>query len=326
MKSHLRLLKVFLLILFLNGCSGNDSVSVAEISLEDQTIQVTEQPGSDLLFTLNTLNAINPTYTITSQTPENAVMIDEDGNMIVQDPLAFDFERNSKVIVNVKVIDDGQEDTAEIIININDIPGPQGGLLAYYPFENSPNDLSLNGNNGMIIGDVQSSFNRFNKPNSSYAFTGGRIEVPAFGSNLTSYTISAWIKIENQPSGVTFKTIVSKQLSDASDRDFIFRVSDQNKIMFNTNFDSGSETIVENQWYHVLVINENGFITPFINGEVTDTYTDAAIWDNNNANIIIGGASVANQLETLHGNIDDVLIYNRVLTNEEIQALANNNY
>lgn len=328
MKTVQNLFTLICLALFLNSCSDDDSPTTQSpaIFLENQTIEVIEHPASSIVLTLNPINSIAPAYTIESQSPNNAVTIDSDGNVIIQDQMAFDFERNDQVIVSVRVTDGDSEDTAQITINITDIPGPEGGLLAYYPFEDTPNDLSSNNNDGTIVGNVATASNRFNKPNSSYAFSGGRIEVPAFETGLATYSISAWIRIENQPSNISFKTIMAKQSLDASDRDFIFRVSDLDKLMFNQNSDSGSETIMEDEWFHVLVIVDNGFSTLFVNGTVIDTFTDAAVWSNANNNIVIGGASVGNELETLHGRIDDILIYNRVLTEQEFQGLVNNNY
>jgi hypothetical protein len=75
------------------------------------------------------------------------------------------------------------------------------GLQAFYPLNGNANDLSGNGNNGVIVNAASSSVNRFSNPMSSYSFNGinSYIYVPNSSSlNFkNSFSVSTWVKAEN---------------------------------------------------------------------------------------------------------------------------------
>lgn len=76
---------------------------------------------------------------------------------------------------------------------------PQNGLMGDWPFDGNANDYSGNGNNGSVIGATPTT-DRFGNANHAYQFDGvsNRIVVPSSStvdmSNTTDFTIAMWIK------------------------------------------------------------------------------------------------------------------------------------
>ena len=74
------------------------------------------------------------------------------------------------------------------------------GLVAYYPFDGNANDVTGNGNNGIVGGAVLTT-DRFDQPSSAYHFnwTNYSIGIPAFfDAGQPTYTISFWFNIADK--------------------------------------------------------------------------------------------------------------------------------
>ena len=80
-------------------------------------------------------------------------------------------------------------------VNVNaQVPSyvPTNGLIGYWPFTGNANDLSGNGNNGVVSGATLTS-DRFGNANAAYNYTGNDNIIANFPSALTGdWTISAW--------------------------------------------------------------------------------------------------------------------------------------
>ena len=72
---------------------------------------------------------------------------------------------------------------------------PKDGLVAHYPFNGNANDMSGNGNHGIIYGATLTT-DRCEKPNSAYYFDGkSYIRVPyspSLNSHTNELTVSFW--------------------------------------------------------------------------------------------------------------------------------------
>ena len=95
---------------------------------------------------------------------------------------------------------------------------PQNGLLAYYPFDNNANDESTNTHNG-IVNEATLTTGRNGNSNSAYNFSEPESnidvgDVDFFSGTNTSFSISAWVKI-NEANSTTI-SIASKLSQDNS--------------------------------------------------------------------------------------------------------------
>lgn len=91
---------------------------------------------------------------------------------------------------------------AILVININgfsQVPPyvPTSGLVGWWPFSGNANDLSVNANNGTLVGGTILTTDRFGSLNSAYAFDGNGDYIDCGNApsvNITgSLTISAWL-------------------------------------------------------------------------------------------------------------------------------------
>ena len=83
-----------------------------------------------------------------------------------------------------------------------------------------------------------------------------------------------------------------------------------------------------NSWHHLVVIRDGTNYSVFLNGVFvsSDVTTTGAVMDysDNRNNVVIGAVadpSGTGKLEFFHGQIDDVRIYGRALTEIEVSAL-----
>ena len=75
---------------------------------------------------------------------------------------------------------------------------------------------------------------------------------------------------------------------------------------------------VVGQWYHLAVIRNGDTYTIFINGEPKGSATDTNVIPNPNAPLTIGQAE---GLGFMNGRLDEITIYNRALTNDEVSKI-----
>jgi len=135
-------------------------------------------------------------------------------------------------------------------------------------------------------------------------------------------TIEAWIKLDNLSSG--YGTIVGNWTSNAGQRNYILQTNND-KLEFyysdgGASYESiGSTTSITTEWTHVVALLEpNHVVRQYING-VEDAKTATFNWPINNhvQNFYIGKWGDSD--EFFRGALDEVKIYNRALSEDEIQ-------
>ncbi|MFC1857038.1 carboxypeptidase regulatory-like domain-containing protein [Thermodesulfobacteriota bacterium] len=224
---------------------------------------------------------------------------------------------------------DGLSDGFEVITNGSD-PNDAYGMVAYYPFNNNTIDESGNGNDGTVSG-ATICMDRFGNIDSAFNFDGenDHIEITNVEPfKLVSWTISGWIN------AVTFKkAVIVGKLEDSSDHGN-FGIGSGS----NGNIHSSFETCTSNDNY-VVASNPNqlgpwlfiattrdhasGESLLFINGKNVDSANYQKTPCANNTKLRIGGNydTWDNIDRHFPGMIDDIRIYNRVLTIQEIEEL-----
>lgn len=117
-------ISILFILLLLLSCSGNDETAEIVVSASNFEIIIDENPNAD--FSLGTVEASTNqgilAFSITKQSPYNAIAINsESGEVTVLDESLFDFETNPTITGIVKAINGDVSDTANIIINLNDV-------------------------------------------------------------------------------------------------------------------------------------------------------------------------------------------------------------
>jgi len=227
---------------------------------------------------------------------------------------------------------------AEIMIK-KDI-GLDYGLVAYYPFNGNANDESENTNHGTINGATLVP-DKYDNSNSAYSFLDeNKIIIPHNDSLNTDYSfsLSAWIKPERFRSNSSH-FIISKWWSSNSGGDFIFfvknindkallalTIADKNASLVDSVETPDNQLIALDKWTYVAATYNRGFIKLYINNELIvekeSNIKNTQLSEYSNDDIVIGNAWSNEWYNyVFDGVIDEVRIYNRVLSNQEINSL-----
>lgn len=227
---------------------------------------------------------------------------------------------------------------------------PTIGLVAYYPFNGNANDMSGNNYNGTPNNNIRLCEDRFGNQNSAYRFD-------SIGKNITtnyvgilganSRTISIWFKLLIDNYGPETWSMISygggdvwggNQYPYTQRSEFDCCIWPNNLVGLDIvdNSISYYPQIGLYQWHHFVITYTSSW------GSVSGCkiYLDSQLLDSVNsvtsfigltldtrpfANVCIGGDGIiSNQF---YGDLDDIRIYNRVLSQQEINLLyTENNY
>lgn len=206
------------------------------------------------------------------------------------------------------------------------------GLVAYYPFNGNANDASSNGYNGTVYGATLAP-DRFGQPNQAYHFDGSsRIFIA--NSDLVSgsaLTLAAWIKPDSLSSNwmnvISPGTQNSYELGVATNSaqaflDFRFGAG-------TISVNSAAGALQTNTWIHLAMVYDGTKITLFVNGvAVSSVPASSSLYQDPEAILNIGayqyyyaGTVYNDAFGGFVGSIDEVRIYNRALSNQEIGEL-----
>lgn len=203
------------------------------------------------------------------------------------------------------------------------------GLVAHYPFDGNADDASGNGNHGTVMGAVLTT-DALGRENSAYEFNGVNtyITVPnsaTLSSPDAELTIVAAIKPYGfSKVGSAFGPILMKSNSGANS--FQYRLGFGTSSFFVSvnnwsNTARASKIVPFNQW-HVLAATMSGDTARlYFDGRLIATMPIAGPIAFNNLPLEIG-RDVPGALEVFHGKIDDIRIYNRELTLEQVREAS----
>jgi hypothetical protein len=202
-------------------------------------------------------------------------------------------------------------------VNLND------GLVAFLPFNGNANDVSGNGNNGIINGATLTN-GRFGNPDAAYSFDGQNdyIKVPhAQILNLSSsISLSIWIQY-NEGVASTYEDIVMK-----GNNTYGFQFSSSGgQIMFHIRSGGwrnlNSQVVPEkNKWYHIVGTYDGTTQKIYINGELKAKATWSGKIETSSDPLYFGYV-VAGDNNWYNGILSDFRLYNRAISEEEITEL-----
>jgi hypothetical protein len=217
----------------------------------------------------------------------------------------------------------------------------KNGLVAYYPFDGNPNDNSGNGIHGLLRGGVSLMADRFGSTNNAYLFDGntGYIEFPG-GSKLNivnNGTISFWINPGN------FQRNYSALFSKFHDnggydirQDFYLR-NKYSAQFYNQHQYRGlwDFVVVPNIWSHIAIIKLGNTIQFYANGVMilSGSIAPTPVTRSQNVNLplVVGGQNAgasspaSSVINFFNGGLDDIAIFNRSLSHQEVQMLFQSN-
>ncbi len=230
---------------------------------------------------------------------------------------------------------------------------PMQGLVLYMPLDegtgDKTKDVSGNNNNGTLIGSPKWVDGKFGK---ALEFSGKEnknyVEIPDNPSinPQNEITCAAWIYYDNF---IGSGGIISKYIGAGNQRSYTIHTHHDNinalasDISADGTYNAGvtatsastdTGTLEPGTWQHIAMTYKAGkFIRLYINGVMKGEADASAVnklFDNNVPLIIgndfqIGGQHRAGQPREFTGKIDEVVIFNRALSDAEIQNVMNGN-
>ena len=197
----------------------------------------------------------------------------------------------------------------------------QRGLVGYWSFDGNANDATKYHNNG-ILHDVTQSEDRYGNANKAYRFSGaGYVEVPHSNVlNMTNaITMTAWIKPHSWW-GNQYISVVQK--GDKRNVNYQFQLKLPKYIFLCAGCMKVDQLGLElNKWQQVALTYESGkSLCYYRNGVQLGTFKFVRDLQPNNCSLLIG-CDPWIESEYFIGDMDDVRLFNRALSEKEIQEL-----
>ena len=215
---------------------------------------------------------------------------------------------------------------------------PTNGLVGWWPFNGNANDESGNGNNGSVNG-ASLTFDRFGNTSTAYSFDGInnniRVDIPnSYFKN--DFTISTWVLLEDFKN--TYPTFITEensyltlQFSNTLSPPVVnfyflnnYRISGQQ--VEDGHVHGGAITL--NTWINVAIVNSNKINKLYINGVYISSSTSQSTLQGlgfGNYLRFGNGDDLDLPIEGFNGKLDDIGIWNRALSQQEITQLYNQN-
>lgn len=214
------------------------------------------------------------------------------------------------------------------------------GLVAYYPMNGNGADLSGNGRE-CVVRQAVPSLDRFGAPNGCYRFNGtdAFLSAPASGLPAGNRTVSVWYKAEN--GAATGPTLLSYGgnggtgwvgnsffmtiFSDCASRGYSVGPHGSGQ-----GFNSTTPFPESNSWTHWVVAVEGGTLKFYVNGRQTAAQDVGfpSTWTAGSDLLVGACVSMAGRgpytdgcVSFFKGSLDDIRIYNRALSPQEVALL-----
>jgi hypothetical protein len=195
-------------------------------------------------------------------------------------------------------------------------------LLAYYRLDGDATDTSGNGNDGTLMGSPQSVPGKFDQAlefeGQDYVLVEGYIPI----SGAADRAVTAWIKMQTAGvQGIVAWGVVSRQ------NKWVLRLDDGRlRCEIEGSFVRGDTLLNDGEWHHtgVSFVNDGtpelGDVVLYVDG-VLEAHGQSTLEINTSTT---GNLEIGRNLKNdgfFQGSIDDVHIYDRALTEDEIQIV-----
>ncbi|WP_341226794.1 LamG domain-containing protein [uncultured Arcticibacterium sp.] len=217
---------------------------------------------------------------------------------------------------------------------------PQGSpLVGCYSFNNSYRD-SISQTDGVEIGSLSFTNDRFGQQNSSLRLNGNSaVSLNTERLLNTSYTFSCWFKMNELPTYNSLSTLISvggnwapDQILALNNNYYIYDTPNPVDPFFSSYFQTGVEPSIDRpeydirleRWYHYAGVRSTDSLKTYIDGQLISQIFSgkAATYGSNVAKV---GSRTGGANHYFKGDVDDVLFFNRALSNDEVSSLYNIN-
>lgn len=221
---------------------------------------------------------------------------------------------------------------------------PANGLIGWWPFNGNANDESGNANNGVVSGAATTT-DRFGSSNSAFRFDGLddfiRASVSALPLGNSSRSFSFYVNYEEVQGSIEPVAVLSYSSAVGIDggRNDIFVVPG-NSIYFNAGeftVISAADQDIRNTWHHVVIVYDNsslidGFKIYFdgvLKAPAVSNLKGITALNTLSSDLFFGKTSEryypsgfpSGTSYSFKGGIDDIAVFNRALSAEEVTKI-----
>ncbi len=201
------------------------------------------------------------------------------------------------------------------------------GLVAEYRFSGNADDTSGSDRHGVVHGATLTA-DRFEHSDHAYHFDGidDYIEVAPPPRFISDLSVSVWVRYDPRDfSGWTNCIIAQDDGNDEDQSRRVFQLStDWGHLVWHRMIGAPDpmcrRRVRTGRWYHVVGVHERGVNRLYIDGELQDS-VEHKLWVHEIQPMHIGRKGTPEPHFFFRGAIDDVLIYDRALSDEEIGEL-----
>lgn len=208
---------------------------------------------------------------------------------------------------------------------------PSDGLVAEWTFNGNANDTSGNGMNGTVNGATLTT-GQNGQANGAYAFSGSTQYISLASSTpldmpSSNFSISTWVNVQTLPASSAWYDI----LSSVGFGDWSFGISAASNGLGYPRFTKVSQTdapigqvVTQNSWRHIVATLTYGPSPSTVEYYIDGVATGPLSWNHGaqgsftSSTKRIGSRASSGYFK---GSIDDLRVYNRVLSSAEVTSL-----
>ena len=319
MKKMIRLMP-FLLLVSVIACKKNNAPQTPAIH---SFAPASVLPGDTVTITGKNFSPVSNNNIVRLNTGACTVIEAASGSIKIIVPVDA---RTGKLSVTV---DNNTAASTTDLIVLKDIPHP--GLVVFYPFNGNANDGSNNKLNGIPAG-VTWVEDRFGNPGKAALFNGAgnyiRVANAAPLQISGSITIACWIKVSALKTSSVVSRFCDPNISTAG---FDFDTDNiAGNGTFGLNVKNPAPGIVwtihkyaAGEWVFIACTLDGTVINYYINDKNILSSDESKELINCSAADLIIGSNYAHSARYFDGVMDDLAIYNRALSENEVMALYN---
>ena len=202
------------------------------------------------------------------------------------------------------------------------------GLVGHWDFRGNANDLSESGFHGAVTGATPTR-DRHGRDNGAFSFNGisdhinlGNIEELSFGG-FQPYTITSWVRPDTAGGNV-----ISKWNGGVSAGWYLNVKSDMHISSYRNVVPwtaKSVDKVSDNEWVHLATKYDGSTLYVYINGVLQASQPFTSQPYDTRTDVLIGALHSRHKVAGFfQGDIDEVRLYNRDLTDDEIKILASN--
>ena len=215
---------------------------------------------------------------------------------------------------------------------------PPAGIIGWWAGEGDASD-QVGANSGTLMGGATATATGMVGQCFTFDGTNGYVSIPDSASlHPTNFTVEAWVRFSSLNSAgsggspADSQYIVFKQNSQMYNFEGInlskTRVSANDYFQFSTTSASGASVSVNsltaistNVWYHVAAVRGSNFMQLYVNGQLEGQTNITFAQSYGALPLYFGTTGQSYWDHKFAGNLDEVALYNRALSSNEIAAI-----